>query len=74
MLPAQALIIGEECSRAKPFPDPYLKGLKVLGIEPQHAIVVEDSPSGPHCTVALASGQRLRYSLLLTQSWRGLRS
>ncbi len=41
-----ALIIGAECERAKPFPDPYLKGLEELGIEAHEAIAFEDSPSG----------------------------
>ena len=41
-----AVILGEECARAKPFPDPYLEGLKVLGIAPSEALVFEDSLSG----------------------------
>jgi hypothetical protein len=42
----QGVILGEECARAKPFPDPYLEGLKVLGLEPQQVVVFEDSPAG----------------------------
>lgn len=40
------MILGEECARAKPFPDPYLAGLQVLGLEPQQVVVFEDSPAG----------------------------
>ncbi|XP_052170789.1 haloacid dehalogenase-like hydrolase domain-containing protein Sgpp [Diospyros lotus] len=42
----EALIIGGECERAKPFPDPYLKALEVLKVSKDHAIVFEDSVSG----------------------------
>ena len=42
------MILGEECARAKPFPDPYLEGLKVLDIAPSEALVFEDSLSGSY--------------------------
>ena len=40
------LVLGEECANPKPYPDPYLEALKVLGLQPHEAIVCEDSPSG----------------------------
>merc|ERR1712193_598892 len=40
------LVIGAECTRAKPFPDPYLEGIKRLGMKPEACIVFEDSRSG----------------------------
>lgn len=40
------IIIGEECTRPKPFPDPYLTGLAKLGLEPHECIAFEDSFSG----------------------------
>lgn len=43
------LIIGSECPRAKPFPDPYLAGLTFLGIAPENAFAVEVNI----CTVIL---------------------
>mmetsp|Transcript_8422 Transcript_8422/g.24149 ORF Transcript_8422/g.24149 Transcript_8422/m.24149 type:complete len:275 (+) Transcript_8422:199-1023(+) len=46
------LIIGAECTRAKPFPDPYLRGLEALGIDASEAIAIEDSPSGMRAAVA----------------------
>jgi HAD superfamily hydrolase (TIGR01509 family) len=44
----EAVVLGEECERAKPHPDPYLKGLQLLGLQPHEAIVIEDSPAGAH--------------------------
>jgi len=35
-----------EYKRAKPFPDPYLKGLEVFGATKDEAIVIEDSQRG----------------------------
>jgi HAD superfamily hydrolase (TIGR01509 family) len=35
------LVIGSECERAKPFPDPYLKALEHFGVSPQHAFAIE---------------------------------
>ncbi|GJN20165.1 hypothetical protein PR202_gb07507 [Eleusine coracana subsp. coracana] len=46
------LIIGSECARAKPFPDPYLKGMELIGASPEHTIIFEDSASGVRAGVA----------------------
>uniref|UniRef100_A0A804LNK7 Haloacid dehalogenase-like hydrolase domain-containing protein Sgpp n=1 Tax=Zea mays TaxID=4577 RepID=A0A804LNK7_MAIZE len=35
------LVIGSECDRAKPFPDPYLKALQLIGASPQHTFIFE---------------------------------
>merc|ERR1719352_1773656 len=40
------LVIGAECTRAKPFGDPYIEGMKRLGKKPEECIVFEDSRSG----------------------------
>jgi len=48
----EALLIGEECSRSKPFPDPYQAGLSALGLQPSDTIAIEDSPSGLRSAVA----------------------
>ena len=42
----EAVVLGEECTRAKPYPDPYLEGLRLLGLKPEETLVVEDSPAG----------------------------
>jgi HAD superfamily hydrolase (TIGR01509 family) len=41
-----AVIAGDEVSRGKPDPEPYLAACRALGVEPAAAVVVEDSPSG----------------------------
>lgn len=48
------LVIGEECPRGKPHPDPYLTAMKMLGVSPAQSIAFEDSPSGVRA--ACASG------------------
>jgi beta-phosphoglucomutase-like phosphatase (HAD superfamily) len=35
------LVIGSECDRAKPFPDPYLKALQLIDASPQHTFIFE---------------------------------
>ncbi|MFV0359777.1 HAD family hydrolase [Tropicimonas sp.] len=41
-----ALIIGSECPRAKPHPDPYVEGLRRLGADAASSLAFEDSPPG----------------------------
>ena len=60
----ESVIYGAECAHAKPHPDPYLEGLKALGVPKERAIVFEDSPAGVASgvaaglqTVALATTQ-----------------
>nr|GMD62497.1 haloacid dehalogenase-like hydrolase domain-containing protein Sgpp [Ipomoea batatas] len=48
----EKLVIGSECDRAKPFPDPYLTALRGLGVSNKHAYVFEDSISGIKAGVA----------------------
>jgi HAD superfamily hydrolase (TIGR01509 family) len=42
----QFVLCVEDYKRAKPYPDPYLKGLKEFNAFPEHSIVVEDSQRG----------------------------
>lgn len=46
------LVIGNECENPKPFPDPYLKALQLLGESAAHAFVFEDSVCGIKSGVA----------------------
>ncbi|XP_020577653.1 haloacid dehalogenase-like hydrolase domain-containing protein Sgpp [Phalaenopsis equestris] len=46
------LVVGSECERPKPFPDPYLKALKDLDASPEHTVVFEDSVAGIKAGVA----------------------
>jgi HAD superfamily hydrolase (TIGR01509 family) len=46
------VVVGSECERAKPFPDPYLKALEKVGVSPENAFAIEDSPSGLKAAVS----------------------
>ncbi|KAK2968512.1 hypothetical protein RJ640_027562 [Escallonia rubra] len=48
----KTVVIANECDRAKPFPDPYLKALYELEVSPKHTFVFEDSVSGIKAGVA----------------------
>lgn len=40
------IITSEDSNKGKPSPEPYLKGVKKLGIEPNNCIVIENAPLG----------------------------
>ncbi|KAJ3672665.1 hypothetical protein LUZ60_007386 [Juncus effusus] len=40
------IVTGEECENPKPFPDPYLKAITELNLDPKHTLVFEDSVTG----------------------------
>lgn len=40
------ILSGEECTAHKPAPEIYLRSMQALGLTPQTAIAVEDSPAG----------------------------
>lgn len=42
----QSLVLGSECTRPKPFPDPYLEGMRRVGAVAPTTIVFEDSQTG----------------------------
>jgi HAD superfamily hydrolase (TIGR01509 family) len=50
----ETIVFGEDCTHAKPHPEPYLVGLRKLGLEdqPEKALIFEDSPSGVRAGVA----------------------
>lgn len=48
------VLCEEDYPRAKPHPDPYLKGLQLFSAQPDEAIVIEDSQRG--LTSAIAAG------------------
>jgi HAD superfamily hydrolase (TIGR01509 family) len=50
------VITEEAYANSKPSPEPYLLGLRKLGLQPQQCVVVEDSPRGLQS--ALAAGMR----------------
>lgn len=46
------IIAGDDATRPKPFPDPYLQACESLGIAPADAVALEDSPNGIRSAVA----------------------
>ncbi|KAL6323487.1 hypothetical protein AAG906_039060 [Vitis piasezkii] len=48
----ETIVIGSDCERVKPFPDPYLKALQALKVSHKHTFVFEDSVSGVKAGVA----------------------
>ncbi len=42
----EASISGDDVNKEKPAPDPYLKALELLSLEPRQALVIEDTESG----------------------------
>lgn len=46
------MVTSFDVSRGKPFPDPYLKGLEIAGVDASKAVVVENAPLGVHAGVA----------------------
>ena len=41
-----ALVTGDDCAALKPDPEPYRRAMGLLGVVPEEAVVVEDSPIG----------------------------
>jgi HAD superfamily hydrolase (TIGR01509 family) len=50
-------ISGDDVSRNKPDPEPYLKAIAALGADPSRCVVLEDSPNG--VTAGLDAGCRV---------------
>ena len=48
----EGVVIGAECPRAKPHPDPYLIAMERLGVPAHDCVVFEDSRSGVRAGVA----------------------
>lgn len=46
------LVIGDECIRPKPDPEPYLAAMRALGAGPRDCIAFEDSASGMRAAAA----------------------
>nr|WP_040809083.1 HAD family phosphatase [Nocardia concava] len=41
-----ATVCADEVSHGKPAPDLYLRAAELLGVDPNHAVAIEDSPTG----------------------------
>ncbi len=42
----RVLVAANDVTKGKPDPEPYLKGARLLGFEPQDCLVIEDAPAG----------------------------
>jgi len=51
------MVPADDVTRGKPDPEPYLKGAKLIGFDPQSCLVFEDAPSG--IKAAKAAGARV---------------
>ncbi len=40
------ILTSDDCSEAKPNPEPYLAAVRTLGVPAEHCIAIEDSPRG----------------------------
>ncbi|WP_343234362.1 HAD family hydrolase [Microbacterium salsuginis] len=47
-----AIVAGDDATRPKPFPDPYLQACEALGVDPAETVAIEDSPNGLRSAVA----------------------
>ena len=50
-------VVGDDVSRGKPHPEPYLLAAERLGVDPRECVAIEDSPTGARS--ALAAGCRV---------------
>ncbi len=46
------IVSGDDATRPKPHPDPYLQGCAALGVDPSTVVAIEDSPTGVASAVA----------------------
>ncbi|MFT4307097.1 MAG: HAD family phosphatase [Microbacterium sp.] len=54
--PAFDLVVaGDDVTRPKPYPDPYLQACAALGVDPAETVAIEDSPGGVRAAVAAGS-------------------
>ena len=49
-----ALVGGDDVTRTKPSPEPYLRAAELLGVRIDQCVAVEDSPNGLASAVASA--------------------
>ena len=46
------VVAGDDVTRPKPFPDPYLQACASLGVDPLDTVAIEDSPNGLRSAIA----------------------
>lgn len=50
--PFAVTVAGDECTRGKPHPEPYLQALRMLGADPARSVAIEDSLNGARSALA----------------------
>lgn len=48
----ELIVAGDDVTRPKPFPDAYLQACAALGVRPDRAVAIEDSPTGVRAAVS----------------------
>lgn len=46
------IVVGDEVTRGKPHPEPYLAAARALSVSPKQCVVLEDSPRGVRSAIA----------------------
>lgn len=46
------VVAGDDVTRPKPYPDPYLQACEALDVDPHDSVAIEDSPNGLRAAVA----------------------
>jgi HAD superfamily hydrolase (TIGR01509 family) len=46
------VVAGDDVSKGKPDPEPYLKAAELLGVAPEACVAIEDSPTGLRSAIA----------------------
>ncbi|PRP81600.1 hypothetical protein PROFUN_01107 [Planoprotostelium fungivorum] len=68
----ESIVIGDECERGKPHPDPYLEGMKRIGVSGYECVAFEDSPAGVRS--AAAAGIKVIVGIMSTQTEETLKA
>ena len=50
------IVTGDSTPRGKPYPDPYAKGMEMLGVPGENCVVVENAPLGIKAAKAAGAG------------------
>jgi phosphoglycolate phosphatase-like HAD superfamily hydrolase len=61
------VVVGSECERAKPFPDPYLKALEQVGVSTENAFAIEvchNLPAHPNKWLQMMVYRGMRFELV----------
>ncbi|MCX6502377.1 MAG: HAD family phosphatase [Microbacterium sp.] len=46
------IVAGDDATRPKPYPDPYLQACATFGVDPADTVAIEDSPNGVRSAVS----------------------